>query len=709
MNCSIFPLCAAFAVVCQSAFGQVQPDPHSVQPIEHIIVTSTRTEADRTELPYAVTTIDRRDFETSFARNLPETLAHVAGVLVQKSSNGHGSPYVRGFTGYRTLTLIDGVRYNNSVYRDGANEYFSLIDSNASAAIEVLGGPASVLYGSDAVGGVLNVHSRASSYASAEAGTRFLHGQQRISFGSADNNLQSRTEIDTGIGRKAGLHLGFSRKDFSNLTAARLGKQHHTGYDEHAWDARLDTRLNQHWRLRFAYQQLEQDDVWRTHATVFAKPFAGTTAGSDLRRTKDYRRHLGYIRLEGLALHRYLDNVQLTVSHQGWNEDANRVRGDGRGETEFFVSRMLGLDLQLQSHLRGAQLIYGFDVYRDKVDSGRRDFRADATLARVRIQGPVGDDAEYLQQGAYMQAIVEPLDFLQLSLGSRYTFVSAEIGRFEDPLTTGVAQLEQSWAKLVNSVRLAYIFNVEHSAMAWSAVSESFRAPNIADLSRLGASRSNELEVAARDLDAEKFLTYELGLRTATALVDFSLVAYHTRIRDYITSTPTGRFVGSLTEVSKRNSSRGFVRGLEFSLSRDWSRNLNTWANVTWLQGELDSASAVPGASARTEPLSRVMPLSAHMGLRWTTPLRDVWAAVQLSVVGRADQLSSADKADTQRIPPGGTPGYELVNVSFGKRLGRHFELAFGITNVFDVAYRTHGSGVNDPGIGMNLGLTAEF
>jgi hemoglobin/transferrin/lactoferrin receptor protein len=131
---------------------------------ETVVVTGAARGAATVEAPYTVNVVSRAQLARKLVRTLPEALSETQGVLVQKTAHGQGSPFLRGFTGYRTLTLIDGVRYNNSVYRDGPNEYFSLIDFNAMERLELLSGPAAVLYGSDAVGGTLNLQTRAARF-----------------------------------------------------------------------------------------------------------------------------------------------------------------------------------------------------------------------------------------------------------------------------------------------------------------------------------------------------------------------------------------------------------------------------------------------------------------------------------------------------------------------------------------------------------------
>jgi outer membrane receptor protein involved in Fe transport len=103
------------------------------------------------------------------------------------------------------------------------------------------------------------------------------------------------------------------------------------------------------------------------------------------------------------------------------------------------------------------------------------------------------------------------------------------------------------------------------------------------------------------------------------------------------------------------------------------------------------------------------MPLTAHLGTRYATHDGRFWAILEASFALKADQLSEGDRGDTQRIPPGGTPAYELVNLTVGTRLDEHFELSVQLANVFDEAYRSHGSGSNEPGFGVNVGIVARF
>ncbi len=126
----------------------------------------------------------KRDFEEYWGGEFANELnREVPGVIVQKTGHGQGSPFLRGFTGFRTLLLIDGIRLNNSVFRDGPNQYWNTVDPFTIGQLEIIKGPSSVLFGSDAIGGTVNVVTRSRE----EFGVDIPH----INFGRTFSGLPS--------------------------------------------------------------------------------------------------------------------------------------------------------------------------------------------------------------------------------------------------------------------------------------------------------------------------------------------------------------------------------------------------------------------------------------------------------------------------------------------------------------------------------------
>ncbi|MGJ8633172.1 MAG: TonB-dependent receptor [Luteolibacter sp.] len=679
--------------------------------LDVVTVTAGRDTQKLLDVAGTVRVVDSEDLGERLPDTLPEALKYQPGVSLQKTAPGQGSPFLRGFTGYRTLAVLDGVRYNNSIYRDGPNEYFTLIDPHTLASVEVAQGPGSVLYGSDAVGGTLFLESRGSDFLNEAEGEVFVHGSQSYKYSSGQGSHVFRTTAETGVGGEWGLLLGFTSGEFNDVDAARLGRQPNTGYDTYGFDGRFDWKLSDLWTLTLNHQTFAQEDVPRTHSTVFAKSFSGTTVGSDLRRDKDLKRTLSYVKLSGERLEGWVDEVVLTLSLQTLGEDGDRVRSSGARQVDGFDSQTLGVDLQLTSETGYGDFIYGFDFYRDTVDSHRTDFNADGSLDEVRIQGSVGDDATYSQLGIYGQHKVRFGDRFELTTGLRYSYVDSEIGRFEDPTTGLAGSFEDKYDAIVGSLRGSYSLNAEDTWRVWAGVSEAFRAPNVADVSRFGASRSNEFEVASTGLDPESFLTFELGTKADCGSWNFGASYYYTRISDFITSRATGDVIveadgSETTVVNKQNSSEGYVQGVELDAGYDFGNGFSVYGNFTWMEGRLDSFN---GATSFEEPVSRIQPLTVNLGGHWRSEDGRLWLGVDAIFAGRADKLSESDRSDTQRIPPGGTPGYAVVDLRGGYRFTENFSATVSLDNVLDTAYRVHGSGTNEPGRGFTVGVKAEF
>ncbi len=665
-------------------------------------VTGTIVSGSWIAQPYTTTNIELTHLLSKETRNLTESLKYSPGVMIQKTGNGQGSTFIRGFTGYRTLALIDGVRYNNSIYRDGPNEYFSLIDKEGIESIELIQGPSAIAYGNESVGGTLNLKTKSTDYLNREG--FYYKNDARYRFSSAEQSNQGRVNHELGEGGLWGLKLGLGANNYGDLRSADIGKQANTGYKEKSFDMRFDKAINDQWQFRLVHQQLRQDDVWRTHSTVFGTSFAGTTIGSDLRRQKDQSRTLSYLQLDGKLHTKWADTMSINLSSQSLKEDGDRILGNGKRNEEYLASKMWGIDLEFDKSINDLQLEHGVDFYQDHVDSDRLDTSADGLTKIQRIQGPVGDDSIYSQLGIYEKVDWSLNEKFNLSLGTRYAYIAANVGRYEDPVSGNAASYEDQWSSLTNSASISYSIDKADTTRLWTGINQAFRTPNIADLSRFGASRSNELEIAAIDLKPEKFLSYEIGVKTESDRFTSGTSFYYTHINDYISSTPTGNIRDGQTEVSKQNSSTGYVQGVEIFTSYQINDSLSLWGNTTWVYGELEN----PNTRLK-EPLSRLAPPMLNTGLDWKSRDEKWKAGLAIQLALRADHLNEQDRNDTQRIPPGGTPGYFKIDAYTNYAWNDHLNIQLGINNILDEAYRIHGSGLNEPGFGLNIGVTTSF
>ena len=671
-------------------------DSNSNSSLDTVIVT-TSSEKSIVRIPYDLKILDKTNAQRKQARTLPETLRVLPGVQVQKTANGHGSPFLRGFTGNRTLALIDGIRFNNSTYRDGANEYFSHIDVNSIETIEVLYGAASTLFGSEAIGGTINLQTKS---ALKHASGFYLTPSASLRLATGENSYAYRFSSHMGHADEWGLIVGITDKSYGDLRAAKVGALPRTGYEEISADLRFDFQLTDDWNFTGVHQSFSQNDVWRTHSTIFNIPYAGSQSGYDLVRSKDQERSLSYIRLSTEQSYPFFDAASFTLSYQPRKDTERRVRNNNLKINQGFTSDTQGADVKLHKAIKIGQLSYGISHYVDDIESWRHDIFPDFSTTQ-RIQGPVGDDASYSQFGAFSQLETQLTDQLTLFLGGRYSHLNAKIGRFEDPTSGQLSSLSQNWNNLSFGVRSSFALSQQKNQFIWASLSESFRAPNIADLTRFGQSRSSEFEIASPDLDPEKFLTLELGWKLSTDKSKADLTWYYTDIKDYIQTAPTGRIAEGLTEVSKQNLANGYVQGVDASLTYSLNPSLDAHISASWLEAEL----SLPDQPYSYEPFSRMMPPSARFGIDWQPENIPFKLGSDIRIVTHANRLSSGDKSDTQRIPPDGTPSYTLWDAYAYYDLSEKIKLNVTLENITNQAYRVHGSGSNEVGFNVIFSL----
>lgn len=684
-----------------------EPGP-DVTPLAPVVVTATRRITPIHDLAQSAYRIDRETLERRQVRTMPEALADIPGVLVQKTSHGQGSPFIRGFTGRSNLFLIDGVRFNNSILRAGPNEYWTLVDPLGLESIELLPSSGAILFGSDAIGGTLQATTKSAPYELYNDGEWFTGGELYQRWHSSENSSVSRAGFYIGQGGRWGLQLGGSFKHFGDIDSPVVGRQPFTGYDQWGWDAKLDVSLNDNWQLTLFHQWLEQDDAWRTHSTVFGRSWSGTDVGSDLRRALDHQRSLSYARLRGEPDPAWIDSVTLTLSLQHLDELQDRVRSDGRRTLSGLDLRTYGVDLQLESTTPLGSLTYGLDYYHDRVSSFSSDFDAAGRLTSRGVQGPVGDGATYDLFGGYVMLNSQLTNRTMLEVGGRYTYAAADAARIENPRGGGAISFSDSFHDLSGSIRLLQDLTEDSTWRVFGGLGQSFRAPNLSDVSRLDVARSGELETAAFGLDPEKYLTAEIGLRRSGGRLDAQLVFFHTWIDDLIVRQPTGRTVDGLSEVTKANAGSGWVQGVELSTDYRLTDEWTLTGGFAWQQGEADAFPGV-GNTAVREPIGRLAPLTGLAAVRFDHKDGKWGLELAARVADRADKLSSSDRGDTQRIPPGGTPGYVLLNLRGYYQLTNSLQVQASVDNLLDQDYRHHGSGSNEPGLGVGLGVRMTF
>ncbi|MBN2224665.1 MAG: TonB-dependent receptor [Deltaproteobacteria bacterium] len=678
-----------------------------------VVVTSTRTEERIVNVPYSAVSLDF-DYLINLkqARTIPEALSEVPGVMVQKTGHARGCPYIRGFPGFRNLFLIDGIRLNNSVFRDGPNQYWGTIDSLIAERVELVAGPSSVLYGSDAIGGTVQVITRERSRYEQDFG---LNGRAYYRFGGAESSHTGRLELQGNKGRRLGFLLGVGLKQYGDLRAgARTGVMPKTGYDQQSLDLKFNYAVDEDRELVLGLQHDNIDDAWRTHRTVFSKSWLGTTIGTDKELLLDQRRQLAYLQYRWDRVSRHIDQAVFSLSWHRQYEGHFRRRNDGARTIDGFDVGTAGFWGQFVSRTRLGKLTYGWEYYLDFVDSFREDPDDANPAARISPRGPVADDARYHLFGLYLQNETPLLDSLDLTAGLRYSWAkaaAAEVGMGNiEPAFAELPKLDQRYSSVVGNLRLLY--HLDDHWNIYGGAAQGFRAPNLSDLTRFDIARSGEHETPSLSVKPEKYLSLEAGVKCLHRTWQGSLSYFRLFIDGMIIRVPTGNMIGANTEVTRRNIGDGRMHGLEAAGILHLSGiGLPHWtgaAALSWIEGDTDT---FPTSAAVVErrPMSRIQPATAALSLRWEHPSARYWAEGVMTAAGAQRRLSPDDERDTQRIPPGGTPGYAVFTVRGGIVLSRTARLLISLENIADQDYRILGSGLNEPGRNLVIGLDLGF
>ncbi len=691
------------------------------------------------------TVVTREELEERMSRSAPEALRYVPGVYVQQTAHAQASPYVRGMTGQQVVHLFDGIRLNNGIYRQGPNQYFFTVDQYSLDRLEVLRGSASTRFGSDALGGaILAVPVNPDLQVSPADPCWHWGGRTRGTYASADNNRGGRLELQGGRGATAVL-MGMGYRDVDRLRSGGVvrnggraepfvprfesdGKtQLGTGFEE----ATFDARVVHHWRdlqwvgAVYGYRQYDAprtDQCPAPEAPVsecltIDKQFRTLAYGSvrgdggpglrDLNMTLSYQNHL----------ERRRRSRPLSFVENRWRNTVDTLGWSVRASTGNWVSpRTASNGSSAGRTLKNGTVRYGADVYTDRVGSKGEQSFTDLDAHFDLSRGQYLEGSRYLQSGVFAEVELQWDPRWVWHAGGRTSWVAARAPG--DP-ESGTESVRRNWFAWVGRAGVSYR-PTEHQSWFLN-LDQGFRAPNLDDLtSRQQVGPGFQFENP--HLQAEQTRTLELGWRQTGAMLEVEGWVFGTVLRDGITralrtgsdcpvETPSCR--SSRTQFQLVNAQGASVlwggeAAVRLRPSDPWL--IRSTVSYVWGEGPNVSTgdSGVTGGSgffdSRT-PLSRLPPLNGTLEVRWSHAASGAYAGGGIRWAMAQTRLAPSDLSDA-RIPDGGTPGYGVFDLRGGWQATEFLQLSAVFENLWDGAYRTHGSSVN--GAGRGLWVSAE-
>jgi len=666
--------------------------------LRRIVVTATRGAHRISDISNAVTLVPFQKLDIRMPETTAEALREETGIFVQKTSHGGGSAKIRGFDSNQILLLVDGIRLNNSTYRLGNHPYLTTVDAAMLENLEVVRGPTSVLYGSDAMGGTINARTHQVGFSRNMAfGYRFLG---RIA--SADQQQTGRAGISfsspflTFTG-------GFTAQNFGDLRRGANSShsvlenstngiiQTPTGFSSRDLDAKLRCRLSDKHYLTLAGQMTRRGNIPRYDKYETSDYYRWLYTPQD--------RDLLYLRYQYLAVSPWLNSLEVTLSRQ-LQREGREIQKSIADILTRELDEVITWGMQLEARTRRGKHRFssGLDLYLDDVHC-KRQFIEVSGAETEDFQGRYPDGSGYASLGLYLQDEIHLSPLWSAITGLRLSSFQA---RFDLPSLEGGMNLEtfrQNFIALTGSLGL--IRKITDALYLNANLAQAFRAPNLSDLTKLGESKGDIFEVPNKDLEAEELISLDLGIKFAGTLLSGSASVYYSFVEDLIASADA-LYQGSATlerqgviyrVKSKQNTGQARVAGVETECRLQLNEELRLQANFT---------STYAQNITLDEPVGGVAPAFGTAGLHWRR--RGLSAALFSRFAARQSRLSS-DDLDDSRIPPGGTPGWQTLNLRGALPISGRMRLIAAIENIFDVNYREHGSGINGPGRNIVVSL----
>ena len=707
----------------------------SIISLDQVIVSATRWNQLNREVPSKITSITAKDVALQNPQTAADLLSSSGEVFVQKSQLGGGSPMIRGFSTNRVLLVVDGIRMNTAIFRSGNLQNVISLDPFAIGKTEIFFGPGSVIYGSDAIGGVMSFQTLTPHLSL--NGDPFVSGNAVTRFSSADKELSGHFDINVGW-KKWAMVTSFSQFNFSDLRMGTYGPDDYlrpnyvqrqdsvdvvitnpdpqvqapSGYDQTNLMQKIRFSPNANWDFTYGFHYSTTTDVSRYDRLLRTK--------NGLPRSAEWYYGpqtwlMNTLNIENKATGGIYDQMNIRLAHQFFEEsrhdrDLNKATKYNRDEKVYAASVNLDFTKTLKEK---HQLFYGLEYIFNQVKSTGTD--EDVTTGEI-VPGPSRyPQSTWASYAAYLTYHYKINSKLNLQAGARYNLyaLDAEFDTTYYPLPYTTANLSDG--ALTGSIGLVY-----NPAEKWSFgadISTGFRAPNVDDMGKVFDSEPGSVIVPNPDLEAEYAYNVEVDIAKVFGnFLKIDLVGYYTYLnnamvrRDYtLNGQDSIMYDGEMSQVqAMQNAAFATVYGIQAEIEAKIPGGFGFSTQFNYQKGEeeLDDGT--------TSPLRHAAPWFGQSGLSFSADkLKLDFYAVYSGEVSyenlppeeqSKDYMYAKDKDGNPY-----SPSWYTFNFKAMYQITDIFSVSGGVENLTDVRYRPYSSGITAPGRNFILSVRASF
>ncbi len=708
---------------------KAQTDTTEEKTLGEVVISVNKWEQKMNEVPNKIIKVNKYDI----LRNNPQTAADLLGqsgmVFIQKSQLGGGSPMIRGFATNRVLLVVDGVRMNNAIYRSGNLQNVISIDALSTETAEVIFGPGSLIYGSDAIGGVMDFHTLEARFA--KDSNMLVKGNMLGRYSSANKEKTGHADLTLGW-KKWSLLSSFSYSRFDDLKMGKNGGQdiygrseyverintidsivknndpriqRFSGYDQVNFLQKIRFKPNQHWDIQYSFNYAKTGDAprydrliqYRNGRLRFAEWYYGPIL---------WRMH--NLQMLNTRKTKLYDDARLTIAYQDYEESRiDRTRTSNNRNRQVELVDAISVNWDAAKGLGKArlpdgqgQVFYGLEYVHNKVGSlGERTNISSGTVTPMVSRYP--DGSTWSTMGIYGSYKINLHPKVTLTTGLRYSY-----NTLDATFDTTFIKFPYKEAELRDGALTGNAGLVFRPAEEWQLngnFSTGYRMPNVDDIGKLFESVPGNITVPNPDLIPEYAWNFEVGIiRNIPKKFRVEVNVFHTILDNAIARRPAtfnGQdsilFDGVMSRVEAlQNVAKATVSGLQISTEIFFAKGFSLLSHANWISGkETDEI------KNEQVPLRHAPPFYGNSLVRYRVKKITAELSAQYNSQIKNEDLAPSEQAkpDIYAIDGNGkpfSPGWYTLNLKTSYQVLKNLLLTAGWENMTNQRYRPYSSGI---------------
>ncbi|MEQ1553961.1 MAG: TonB-dependent receptor [Ferruginibacter sp.] len=734
--------------------------------LEEVVVSSSNFNEKKKNISQKIDVISAKTIANTNAQNVGDLLASTGKVFVQKSQQGGSSPVLRGFEASRILLIVDGVRMNNAIFRAGHLQNAITADQNSLSRVEVMYGPASTIYGSDALGGSIQLITK--SPILSDQKKLLVTGSAFTRYSTVNN--EKTLHADVSIGKKK--IAWFQSYNFSDFGDMKMGNKYSAAYPNFGrrsiyvgsvngvdsvlvnsndrvqkfsgykqWDIiqKILFKQNEHISHSLNFQLSNTNNVPRYDRMQDVKNFGGTI-GTTLRYAEWFygpqKRLMGAYELNALKIG-FFDNLKLNINYQKIEESrqTREYRRYDRFDSQVEKVKVFGGTISAKKYFGNNEIVVGLDAQLNDVKSvATRTNRITNVVTPIITRYPDGKNtlnnyglfAQHTYKFKNSKLVLNDGIRLQ-SIRLKSTILNNTFLKLPDTI------FNQNNMAVTGNIGL--VFAPIKSTIVKLALSSGFRAPNIDDLVKVFESSTAAKQVVIPNANLKPEYTYNIDLTLTQKVankIDIELTGFYTWFNNAILKAPIQLngadsiiYNGVKSQVlASQNLNKANVYGFSVGLNADIVKGLTFNSTLSYTIGRLktDIAKATNVYEKQTngtyslvskniasKPLDHIPPTTGKTTLAYEYKNFQTEIYIVYNGWKHLEKYNPEGEDNPAYATADGMPSWITTNWKAKYNFTKNLQAQFAVENIFDKNYRTFASGFSAPGRNFLVALRANF